>query len=89
MKSFHLNTKLKKIKYLLFFIILFSLFIIKSNDSYKVQYKDINDFDELTYTNLYKEYNNNNIKAFLRLENNIIPIVQGNDNEFYLNHNIL
>ena len=51
---------MKKIKYLLFFIILFSLFIIKSNDSYKVQYKDINDFDELTYTNLYKEYNNNN-----------------------------
>ena len=79
---------MKKIKYLLFFIILFSLFIIKSNDSYKVQYKDINDFDELTYTNLYEEYNNKNIKAFLRLENNIIPIVQGNDNEFYLNHDI-
>ena len=79
---------MKKIKYLLFFIILFSLFIIKSNDSYKVQYKDINDFDELTYTNLYEEYNNKNIKAFLRLENNIIPIVQGNDNEFYLNDDI-
>ena len=43
---------MKKIKYLLFFIILFSLFIIKSNDSHKLQYKDINDFDELTYTNL-------------------------------------
>lgn len=79
---------MKKIKYLLFFIILFSLFIIKSNDSHKLQYKDINDFDELTYTNLYEEYNNDNIKAFLRLDNNIIPIVQGNDNEFYLNHDI-
>ena len=37
---------------------------------------------------MYKEYNNNNIKAFLRLDNNIIPIVQGNDNKFYLNHDI-
>ena len=37
---------------------------------------------------MYEEYNNKNIKAFLRLDNNIIPIVQGNDNKFYLNHDI-
>ena len=56
---------------------------IESNDNITnpINYSDV-------ITKVREEYNNNDIKGILEIENTdyIVPILQGEDNEYYLNH---
>lgn len=79
---------MKKIKYLVFLVICLILLNLNFNKNETIKYKKIGKINELTYNKLYKEYNNSNIIAFLYLNKKIIPIVQGNDNNYYLDHDI-
>ena len=56
---------------------------IESNDNITnpINYSDV-------ITKVREEYNNNDIKGILEIENTdyIVPVLQGSDNDYYLNH---
>ena len=93
----------KKKKVLLLIIIIlivlvvlgFCLYKLKSNKNYYLNVdiepnNNVNNpinYEEII-NNLRKEYNNEDIKGILEIENTdyIVPVLQGKDNEYYLNH---
>lgn len=52
-----------------------------NNVNNPINYEDV-------INNLRKEYNNEDIKGILEIDNTdyIVPVLQGNDNDYYLNH---
>lgn len=71
-------------KYLIF-LILCILFIISIIRSVPI----INEIETSNYIEIIrKEFNNNNIIGYLKINELESPIVKGNDNTYYLNHNI-
>ena len=93
----------KKKKVLLLIIIIlivlvvlgFCLYKLKSNKNYylNVDIESNNNVNnpinyEEIINNLRKEYNNEDIKGILEIDNTdyIVPVLQGSDNDYYLNH---
>ena len=93
----------KKKKVLLLIIIIlivlvvlgFCLYKLKSNKNYylNVDIEPNNNVNnpinyEDVINNLRKEYNNEDIKGILEIDNTdyIVPVLQGSDNDYYLNH---
>ena len=93
----------KKKKVLLLIIIIlivlvilgFCLYKLKSNKNYylNVDIEPNNNVNnpinyEDVINNLRKEYNNEDIKGIIEIDNTdyIVPVLQGNDNDYYLNH---
>ena len=93
----------KKKKVLLLIIIIlivlvvlgFCLYKLKSNKNYYLNVdiepnNNVNNpinYEEII-NNLRKEYNNEDIKGILEIDNTdyIVPVLQGSDNDYYLNH---
>lgn len=90
-----------KIKKIVFFSIIILLSVILTNELIKEDYKNnysssefltSNSSDGFTFDkikDLQDKYQNNDIKAILNIENEQLyyPVVQGKDNDYYLNHN--
>lgn len=86
-------------KFILPIIIIFIIFIFSFNIPKDDKTEKIKKVDELkeqenikeqnNFDNLMKNYDNRNILAFVEIPNVLLePIVQADDNEYYLNYNI-
>ncbi len=81
---------------LIVIIVLIIMLYIKNNNSNYYLNVNIEQNDNVTnpinyseiITNIRNEYNNEDIKGILEIENTdyIVPVLQGKDNEYYLNH---